>query len=107
MTSPPWTSSSSYPCSASYHKKQCCRQAPYGRTFSLPECFDTDCEYRGLALSGGQRQRIAIARTLLRDQKILLLDEATSALNSENERLVRAAIENAAHGRTTITVTHS
>ena len=79
----------------------------YDFIMSLPEGFETECGHQGLALSGGQRQRIAIARTLLRNPEVLLLDEATSALDSENEMLVRAAIEKAAHGRTTISVTHS
>lgn len=84
-----------------------CRQAHiWDFVSSLPEGLNTKCGSQGLSLSGGQRQRIAIARALVRQPRLLLLDEATSALDTESEKIVKAALDNAATGRTTIAVAH-
>lgn len=68
--------------------------------------YDTIVGERGYRLSGGEKQRIAIARVLLKDPPVLLLDEATSALDTVSERIVQDALDEAARGRTVLSVAH-
>ncbi len=58
-------------------------------------------------LSGGQMQRVAIARALVNDPDILLADEPTGALDSETSVQVMDLLQEVAHDRLVIMVTHN
>lgn len=73
---------------------------------SLKDGFQTVIGERGMTLSGGQRQRLALARAFLTDPRILILDDSTSAIDSDTEDKIQRAIYAAAHGRTTLIITH-
>ena len=67
----------------------------------------TGLEERELsALSGGQKQRIALARLLLKAPDVVDLDEATAHLDSESEAAVKAALDEALAGRTSLVIAH-
>ncbi len=73
---------------------------------ALPQGYATNAGERGAQLSGGQRQRIAIARAFLKDAPILIMDEAVSNLDTENERLLQAALGQLRAGRTMLVIAH-
>ena len=72
----------------------------------LPNGLDTIIGDRGIKLSGGERQRIVLARAILRNPTILVLDEATSALDSENELIIKEAIDRMKGKMTIIIIAH-
>lgn len=72
----------------------------------LPDGFDTVVGDRGYRLSGGEKQRLALARLFLKAPRIVVLDEATAHLDSESERLVQRALDNALEGRTSVVIAH-
>lgn len=72
----------------------------------LPAGYHTLVGERGTSLSGGQIQRLAIARALLKDAPLIILDEPTSQIDSENERLIREALDTLITGRTVLLISH-
>jgi len=57
--------------------------------------YDTMVGERGVTLSGGQKQRVAIARTLLKENDILIFDDSLSAVDTETDRAIREALQEA------------
>jgi ATP-binding cassette subfamily B protein len=73
---------------------------------ALPDGYDTVIGERGITLSGGQRQRVAIARALVIDPRVLILDDATASVDASTEARIRAGLQEAMRGRTTIIIAH-
>ena len=87
-------------------EKACVDAQIWSMIKGLPAGLDTVVGDRGYRLSGGEKQRIALARLLLKSPRIVILDEATAHLDSESERLVHQALDNALSGRTSIVIAH-
>jgi ATP-binding cassette subfamily B multidrug efflux pump len=73
---------------------------------SLPEAYATFIGERGVSLSGGQRQRLSIARGVMPEPSVLIFDDATSAIDAATEHRLRAALQEATAGKTTIIIAH-
>ena len=87
-------------------EKACADAQIWSMISSLPEGLDTVVGDRGYRLSGGEKQRIALARLLLKSPRVVILDEATAHLDSESERAVHQALDNALSGRTSVVIAH-
>lgn len=72
----------------------------------LPQGYGTRVGERGVALSGGQRQRMTIARGLVAAPAIIVLDDSTAAIDAATEQRLRAGLQGAVRGMTTLIIAH-
>ncbi len=72
----------------------------------MPHKYEEMLYAKGTTLSGGQKQRLCIARAIVANPPILVLDEATSSLDTEAEKKVQVAIEQATKSRTVLIIAH-
>lgn len=71
----------------------------------LPDGYNTVIRDED-SLSQGQRQLLAIARCMVKDSPMVILDEATSNVDVRTEKLIQAAMDQAAAGRTSFVIAH-
>lgn len=87
-------------------EEACKKAAVHDFICSLPDGYDTQVGELGSELSGGERQRLGLARAFLHDAPMVFLDEPTSNLDSLNEAVILQSIEQSAHGKTVVLVSH-
>ena len=72
----------------------------------LENGLDSMIGENGVKVSGGQKQRLAIARVLLKGNKVLVFDEATSALDNASQAAIVAELDKLKNDHTIIVVAH-
>ena len=60
----------------------------------------------GVNLSGGEWQKVALGRAFMREAQILILDEPSAALDAKAEFELFSRLQELAHGRTAIFISH-
>ncbi len=76
---------------------------------ALPDGYDTVLGKwfdGGVNLSGGEWQKVALGRAFMREAQILILDEPSAALDARAEYELFARLQQLAHGRTAIFISH-
>jgi ATP-binding cassette subfamily B protein len=76
-------------------------QLPQGYETVLGKWFDG-----GVNLSGGEWQKVALGRAFMREAQILILDEPSAALDARAEYELFSRLQQLAHGRTAIFISH-
>ncbi|MDP5020558.1 MAG: ABC transporter ATP-binding protein/permease [Rickettsiaceae bacterium] len=74
---------------------------------NLPCGYNTIVGERGEKLSGGQRKLIAIARIMLKNNKILIVDELTSNLDIISRHRLKSSMKKFIQNKTVISISHS
>jgi ATP-binding cassette, subfamily B, bacterial len=74
---------------------------PQGYDTVLGKWFDG-----GVNLSGGEWQKVALGRAFMREAQILILDEPSAALDAKAEYELFSRLQELAHGRTAIFISH-
>jgi len=72
----------------------------------LDDGLDSMVGENGVKVSGGQKQRLAIARVLLKGNKVLVFDEATSALDNSSQSKIVEELDALKDDHTIIVVAH-
>ena len=68
--------------------------------------IDTEIGENGIKISGGQKQRLAIARLLLKNNKVIVFDEATSSLDNNSQNKIVELLSSLQSTKTIIIVAH-